>query len=78
MRYYFNVRDGDIIPDHFGTDLADDEAAKAHALATCGEMMSDLGRKFWEGGAWHMFVLDETGRKVLTLHFQGEIFTPAA
>ena len=73
MRYFFNVQDGDVIPDLFGTDLADDEAAKAEALSSFAEMAGDLGRKFWDGGEWQMNVQDETGRKVLTLRFSGEI-----
>lgn len=78
MRYFFHVRDGKNIPDEEGTELADDEAARSEAIAASAEMMGDLGRKFWEGGAWEMQVVDETGREVVTLHFRGEIRTPSA
>lgn len=78
MRYFFHVRDGQDFPDEEGTELSDDEAAKSEAIAASAEMMGDIGRRFWEGGAWEMQVVDETGREVLTLHFQGEIRTPSA
>jgi hypothetical protein len=76
LRYFFHVRDGAEFPDLEGTELADDEAAKSEAIEASAEMMGELGRKFWEGDAWEMQVLDETGREVFILHFQGEIRTP--
>lgn len=78
MRYFFHVRDGQDIPDFEGTELADDEAAKAEAIAASSEMMADLGPKFWNHGGWEMQVVDEGGREVLTLQFRGEIRTPGA
>ena len=75
MRYFFHVHDGIEIRDTEGTELLNDEMAKAEAIAASAEMMGDLGRKFWEGGTWEMRVVDETGRELLTLYFRGEIRT---
>jgi len=77
MRYFFHVKDGTDIPDTEGSELPDDEAARVEAIAASAEMLSDLGRKFWNGNGWEMTVVDETQREILCLYFRGEIRLPA-
>ena len=76
--YFFHVENGTIVPDSEGTELPSDEAAKSEAIAASAEMLSGLGRRFWEGTGWKMQVVDETGREILVLECRGEMREPAA
>jgi hypothetical protein len=71
-RYFFHVHDGTSDPDLEGTELPDIYAAQAEAIRASGEMLSDLGAKFWNGAEWKMEVRDETGRHLFTLRFSAE------
>lgn len=73
MRYFFHITHGTDIPDSEGTELADDEAANAEAMASGAEMLGEMGSRLWNGDVWEMRVVDETGRPVSTLSFRGEI-----
>lgn len=70
-RYFFNVRDGKDLPDLHGHVFQDDTSAEREAVIASGEMLTDLGGEFWNHGEWIMTVVDETGRKVCSLAFQG-------
>jgi hypothetical protein len=37
-----------------------------------GEMLRDLGGKFWNNGQWHVRVTDEAGDKVCALTFAAD------
>jgi hypothetical protein len=71
-RFYFHVRDGEEIPDHEGTVLADHDAARAEAIVLSGAMLKDLGGRFWANGEWQIRVLDEAGNKVCALTFSAD------
>ena len=49
-RYFFHVIDGKEIIDNEGTELADLDEARAEAIVLSGEMLKDLGGKFWNNG----------------------------
>jgi hypothetical protein len=66
-RYFFHTRNGEEFPDEEGTELADDDAARAEAIVTAGSVLRDLGRKFWSGQDWSMHVVSETGEIVCEL-----------
>ena len=69
-RYFFSVFDGVDIPDWEGTECANLVAARATAIRTSGEMIRDLGEKFWEDQEdWRMEVTDAGGVHQFTLRF---------
>ena len=49
-RYFFHVIDGKEIIDNEGTMLAGVDEARAEAIVVSGEMLRDLGGKFWGNG----------------------------
>ena len=46
-RYFFHVQDGSSSPDTDGTELPDIYTAQAQAIRTSGEILRDMGAKFW-------------------------------
>src|SRR5689334_3905492 len=65
-RYFFNIRDGyDVDEDDEGIELPDFEAARAEALATVEELREELA----DAGNIELEILDETGRRLLTVPF---------
>lgn len=66
-RFFFHVRDsGDYLDDE-GTELADDSVARAEAVILSGELLKDLGGKFWNYEDWQLVVVAEDGREVCRL-----------
>ena len=51
-RYFFNVHDGKDLPDHYGTELRDREAAHKEAVFAAGEMLKETGREFLRDDVW--------------------------
>jgi hypothetical protein len=49
-RFYFDVHDGEDVRDTIGTVLPDLGAAQVEAVKVSGELLRDLGGKFWGGG----------------------------
>ena len=70
--YYFNVFNGGSVPDEDGTDLPDVYAAQDQAIRTSGEILQDLGARFWNGERWRLEVADEMGWVLFVLHFSAE------
>ena len=68
-RYFFNVKDGQNLPDHEGTVLADADAARAIAVVTAGQMIQSHAPWFWVDRDWQMHVTDEQGAMVCDLRF---------
>ena len=71
-RYFFNVFDGTSAPDAEGTECSDIYVAQAEALRMSGEIMRDLGMRFWGGSEWRLEVTDATGRKLFVIRFSAE------
>ena len=71
-RYFFHIFDGDLQPDLEGTECADIYVAQAEAVRMSGEIMRDLGARFWDGSNWRLAVADEDGRKLFIIHFFAE------
>jgi len=71
-RYFFNVHDGNDLPDHEGTELPGSNEAHRQAIVTAGEMLRDIDREFLRGDVWQMHVTDETGKTVCRLKFSAE------
>ena len=76
-RYFFNVLDGCSSSDDEGTDLPDIYAAQAMAIRTSGEVLRDMGARFWNEADWRLEVQDEHRRALFVLRFSAEELMPA-
>lgn len=68
--YYFNLRNTDTIKDVDGTELADDKAARAHAMNVARELMFRTGgilERDWSD--WSMAVHNEAGEELFSFPF---------
>ena len=72
-RYFFNIHDGDDIPDAEGTVLPGAEKARSQAVFAAGVMLRDLHRRVWQDPDWRMRVTDEHGATVCTLNITGQL-----
>ena len=59
-RYYFHVSDGTTKLDHMGEEFPDIEAVQHNAFLMTTDLMrgSDVGRSFWSGEPWRLWVTD--------------------
>ena len=71
-RYFFHVRDGHSIRDENGTEFPDIYTAQAEAIRMSGEILREMGAKFWDGTEWTLEVADAAGEILLVLHFYAE------
>ena len=71
-RYFFHVLDGYSSRDTDGSELPDIYAAQHMAIRTSGEILRDMGAKFWDGTEWTMEVADERGQVLFILRFSAE------
>ena len=71
-RYFFHVRDGFSLHDEIGTELPDIYTAQSEAIRTSGEMLRDMGARFWDGTGWSLTVTDEAGTILFVLRFSAE------
>jgi hypothetical protein len=71
-RYFFHVQDGSSSPDQDGTELLDVYTAQAQAVRMSGEILRDVGAKFWNGTEWRLEVADERGQILFVLRFSAE------
>lgn len=71
-RYFFNIMDGNTERDDEGTELPDIYTAQDQAVRMSGELLRDMGAKFWNGTEWKLDVLDERGEILFTLRFSAE------
>ena len=71
-RYFFHVDDGFSTKDSEGTDLPDIFAAQEEGIRLSGELLREMGAKFWDGTAWSLTVTDETGGMLFILRFSAD------
>ena len=71
-RYFFHVIDGHSDIDTDGTELPDVHVAQAEAIRLVGEILRDMGGRFWDGTQWRLEVADEEARVLFVLHFSAE------
>jgi Domain of unknown function (DUF6894) len=77
-RYFFHIRDGYVQRDETGTELPDIYTAQAQAIRLSGELLQEMGAKFWNGTDWQLAVADEHGRTLFILRFSAEERIPLA
>lgn len=63
-RFFFHVRDSTEIIDRVGTECTGREDARAQAVRAAGDMLKELGGRFWDDEQWRMSVTDEAGAAV--------------
>jgi hypothetical protein len=68
-RYFFNVHDGQDLPDKEGTELSSRDEAHRQAFVTAGELLKSADRKFLGEDVWEMHVTDDAGKTVCRLRF---------
>lgn len=71
-RYFFNFFDGYSSLDADGTEFPDIYTAQAEAIRMSGEILRDMGAKFWNGTEWKLEVADERGPVLFVLRFSAE------
>ena len=75
-RYFFNVYDGYSQLDLVGTKLPDIYTAQATAIRLSGELLRDMGHRFWNETEWRLEVADDQGRVLFILRFSAEERSP--
>jgi hypothetical protein len=68
-RYFFDIRDGDYIPEKVGCEFADLDAARLHAVVKSGEILMANPSRFWDGEEWQLEVRDRDRRLLFALTF---------
>ena len=71
-RYFFHIYDGYSAPDQDGTELPDIYTAQAEAIRLSGEVLREMGAKFWNGTDWKLEVADERGLVLFVLRLSAE------
>lgn len=69
--FFFDVTDGDFIPDLIGTELPNVAAARTHAVAYAAKLLQERENavRFWGGDEWLIEVKDDIGIILFTLVF---------
>lgn len=71
-RYFFNVKDGRNLTNHTGSEFPDIYAAQNEAIRFSGELLREMGARFWNETEWVLEVSDEDGRVLFVLRFSAE------
>lgn len=71
-RFFFHLKDGTTHMDQDGVELVGADEAREAAIIHSGEVLKDLGAKFWKSPEWRMWVTDEAGATVCGLRFSVE------
>ena len=71
-RYFFHVIDGTSARDEDGTELPSIYVAQAEAIRLSGEILRDMGARFWDGTKWRLEVADEQDQVLFVQHFSAE------
>ena len=75
--YFFDIVDGEDMPDIVGSEWADLAAARIEAVRYSAEVLKEMPERFWNCEAWTMTVSDSRRAKLFTLKFSAESVTPA-
>jgi hypothetical protein len=66
-RFYFHTQDGHAVPDSGGVELVDIASARAQAVAMTGEMLRDLGDRFWGSESFSLTVTNSDHLTLFTI-----------
>ena len=67
--YFFDIVDGENLPDHHGSEHADLAAARLEATRYSGEVLREMPERFWNAEEWTMTVSDAERTPLFTLQF---------
>jgi hypothetical protein len=73
-RFYFNLFPDGPDPDEDGSECSDIYVAQSHAVRMAGEIMRDLGRKYWSG-EWRLELTNAEGQKLFIVRFSAQEVT---
>ena len=76
-RYFFDIKDGENLPDHTGSVWPDLAAARIEAVRYSAEVLKEMPDRFWNSEEWTMTVKDEAGIPLFALKFMAENLEPA-
>lgn len=77
-RYYFDIVDGEDLPDPDGSEHVDLAAARIEAIRYSGEVLREMPERFWNAEEWKMTVSDAAKVPLFTLKFFAERIPPAS
>ncbi len=60
-RYFFQITEGEFLPDPDGVELADLSAARRMAVDIAAERLRGSGEEFWHARHWGVEIHDESG-----------------
>lgn len=70
-RYFFRLRNGEIIQDDDGEELADHDAACAAAVAVFAETIPSKSDVLMRGGDYEVMVTDDDAEQVYSITAKG-------
>ena len=68
-RYFFDLHDGEDIPDQEGSEFPTLEDARHHAVIVIARLLMKDPGKFWAGDAWTLEVKDDLGVVLFSVVF---------
>ena len=69
-RYFFDIVDGEDLPDLHGSEHADLDAARIESIRYSGEVLREMPERFWNAEKWLMTVSDARRIPLFTLKFE--------
>ena len=74
--YFFDIVDGEDLPDLQGSEWPDLAAARREAVRYSAEVLKEMPERFWNCEAWKMTVSDADRVALFTLKFLAESAEP--
>ncbi|MGY4395715.1 hypothetical protein ACVWZA_000876 [Sphingomonas sp. UYAg733] len=74
--YFFDIVDGQDLPDLEGSEWPDLAAARMEAVRYSAEVLKEMPERFWDCEAWKMTVSDADRVMLFTLTFLAESAEP--
>jgi hypothetical protein len=75
-RYFFDIVDGEDLPDLHGSVFPDLAAARVEAIRYSAEVLKEMPERFWNCEQWTMTVSDANRVPLFTLKFLAEPSPP--
>ena len=75
-RYFFDIVDGEDLPDLLGSEWPDIQAARIEAVRYSAEVLKEMPERFWNSEAWTMTVSTAEKTPQFTLRFFAENLNP--
>lgn len=77
-RYFFDIADGQDLPDDQGSVHADLNAARHEAIRYSGEVLREMPERFWNAEEWRMTVSDANRIPLFVLKFIAQPVTASS